>query len=290
MDTIKTSIADSTETSKRVSDFIEMGCSQEKFSNEAQTLNSMSSTVRNFGNIGTLCHGPVSSNDSAIYKDFSTTDNSLAAKHYYHRVDEYLKSDVPWTDVNVKAQREKEATVESLQCASAALSSTTGTCKFIKDEKEPSMIMDTPCPNFNLSSEIPTGGTCYDTERKHQRCFGDESASFPPIATVPQRSESCSPHLVNMNQPDQLATAQVRTDSRCGLASKGMLNFDAHAPQQVMIYKNEIPRWSILTSPAESQFWCQSTGVPEDPYPHPAYEGIQSSLLQRNSTPYTAFG
>ncbi|KAM4627627.1 progesterone receptor [Polymixia lowei] len=222
--------------------------------------------------------------------------NSLAVKQYYNRADEYLKSDsVPWTDY-VKVPRVKEATLESLQGASVRLSLSTGACKFIKDEEEPSVIMDTACPNFDLSSDMPALDSCYDTERKQQLGFGAETTNFTPTATGAPGLENSPGFLVDLNQPDQLTTVpQVRTDSRSGLSGKGMINFDAmtnaHLHQQLVVYKSEIPRWSNQTSTAEPQFWCQSAGGLEDPYSHGAYDGIlqNSVLAQRNSTVYAGF-
>ncbi|XP_071372459.1 progesterone receptor isoform X2 [Centroberyx affinis] len=237
MDTISTSIADSTDRSKRVSDLTEAGYGKIKLSNESLTC--MSSTVRNFGNIGALCHGPVANNDGANYKDCNIVDSSLAAKHYYGGADEYLKPDsVAWADY-VKVPRANEATLESVR-----FSLTAGACKLIKDEKEPSVIMDTPCPSFDLSSEIPALDACFDTDRKQQLGLGDgESMSFTPTAA---------------------------------------------APQQLMVYKREVPRWPMQTFPSEPPYWCQSPGVSEDPFTHSAYEGIQTSALSQRNT-YTAF-
>ncbi|XP_070761726.1 progesterone receptor isoform X2 [Enoplosus armatus] len=246
MSTISTSIADSTDTT--VSDLIEAGFSNTK-SNEPESKTCMSSSVRNFGNTGALIHVLNSSGDGAVFKDCNILDGSLAAKHFYDRSSEYLKCDsVPW-DEFVSVQRTNVASSESLPGASLSLSSTTGACKFIKDEKEPSVIMDTPCPNFDPSSEIPALDTCCDTDRKQQLGLSDGEA-----------------------------------DSRC--------NFDTnrHTTPQLTMYKNEVARWQIQTSPAEPQYWCQSAGVSEDPFIHSGYDGIQNQALsQRNPSPFSAF-
>uniref|UniRef100_A0A3B4Y275 Progesterone receptor n=1 Tax=Seriola lalandi dorsalis TaxID=1841481 RepID=A0A3B4Y275_SERLL len=220
MSTISTPIADSTDT--RVSDLME-------------SLTCMSSSVRNFGNGGTLIHGLNSSGDGAVFKD----------------------------------------------CASVSLSSTTGACKFIKDEKEPSVIMDTPCPTFERSSEIFPLDSCCDTDRKQQLGLSDcESTSFRSTPAGPPPGLEGSPNfLIDLNQSEQLS--QVRTDSRCALSGKTSINFDAntHAASQQMMYKNEAPRWQMQTSPAEPQYWCQSAGVTDDPFTHRGYDGIQNQAL-----------
>ncbi|KAM9358795.1 progesterone receptor [Symphorus nematophorus] len=241
-----TSIADSTDT--RVSDLIEAGYNTTKLPNEAQSLTCMSSSVRNFGNPGTLMNGLNSSSDGAVFKDCNILDGPLVPKHFYDRSSEYLKCDsVPWEEF-VNAQRTNGASTGSLPGANLSLSST-GACKFIKDEKEPSVIMDTPCPTFDPSSEIPVLDTCCDTDKK-------------------QRQQQ---HL--------------------GLR-KAVINFDAnrHTAPQLTMYKNEVPRWQMQTSPAEPQYWCQSAGVTEDPFTQSGYDGVQSQLLsQRNASPFSAF-
>ncbi|KAE8295011.1 Progesterone receptor [Larimichthys crocea] len=288
MSNINTSNADSTDA--RVNELIEAGYSNTKLPNEAPSLTCMSSSVRNFGNAGTLIHGLNLSGDGAVFKDCNI-DGSLDAKcNFYDRSSEYLKCDsVPWGDfVNV-------ASSESLHGATLSLSSAPGACKFIKDEKESSVIMDTPCPNFDPSSEMPALDTCCDTDTKQQLGLGDgESTSFMPTTVGPRPSLEGSPNfLIDLNQPEQLpALSQERTDSRCGLSGKAVISFDAnrHTATQLTMYKTEAPRWQVQMSPAESQYWCQSTGVTEDPFTHSGYDGIQSQTLsQRNPSPFSAF-
>ncbi|KAF7662848.1 hypothetical protein LDENG_00225290 [Lucifuga dentata] len=249
MNTITSSIADSTYT--RVSDLTEAGYSNTKLSKEVKSLACTSSSVRNFGTFGTLRgHGSSSSGDGETYKDCNVVDGSPAAK-YYDRADEYLKAETAsWEDYS-KVPRANVAASESLR-----LSSTSGVCKFIKDEKEPTVIMDTPCPNFDPSSEIPALDT-YDPSRKQQLAL-------------------------------DLSQSEVRTDSRCALSSK--VNFDpvANAVCQLPMYKNKHQRWTTQISPAEPQFW--SAGGPEDPFQQGAYEALQNpALSQRNPSPYSAF-
>lgn len=284
MITISTSIADSTDT--RVSELIEAGYST-KLSNEPPSLTCMSpSSVRNYGNAGTLVHGH-SSGDGAVFKDCNMLDGSLAAKHFFGRGTEFLKCDsVPWEDF-VKVQRTTVATSESLPGASLSLSSTTGACKFIKDENEPSVIMESPCPSFDPSSEIPDLDTCCDTDRK-QLGLGDGESAVPTPAL-----EGSPNFLIDLNQSEQMpllpnATLQ-RTDSRCGLSGKGVIEFDA-ANTQLAMYKPDVPRWQMQTSLGESQYWCHSAGMTEDPFPNNGYHGVQSqALTQRNLSPFTAF-
>ncbi|XP_059186402.1 progesterone receptor [Centropristis striata] len=285
MSTISTSIADSTNT--KVSDLIDVGYINNKLSNESQTLTSLSSSVRNFGNAGIAFHGVNSNSDGAVFKDYAILDGSLAGKHFYDRGSDYLKCDtVQWGDF-ARVQRTNVPTSEILSSASLSLSSTTAACKYIKDEKEPSVIMDTP--SFDPSAEIPALDTCCDTDRKQQLGLSDgESTSFTPPAACPRPGLEGSPNfLIDLNQPEPLpALSQVRTDSRSGLTGKAVVSFDAntHTSQQLM------PRWQMQTSPAEPQYWCQSAGLTEEQFTHSGYEGIQSqALTPRNHSPFSAF-
>ncbi|XP_075956862.1 progesterone receptor isoform X2 [Anarhichas minor] len=184
MSTTSTSSADSTDA--RVSGLIGSGFINAKVSNEPQSLTCMSSTARNFGNVGAPFHGLNSSSDGTVFKDCPMLDASPAVKQFYDRGGgEYMKCDgVLWEDF-AKVQRTNLAASESLPGRSLSLSSTTGAFKFIKDENEPSVIMDTTCPNFDPSSEIPVLDTCCDTDRKLVLTDG-ETTGFTPAAAGPR--------------------------------------------------------------------------------------------------------
>ncbi|XP_022044759.2 progesterone receptor isoform X2 [Acanthochromis polyacanthus] len=284
MDTISTSIADTTDTG--VSGLMEAGYSK------SNTKLSASSSVRNFGNAGTMIHGLNPSSDCVVFKDFTGLDTSLPPKYFYDRGSDFFKSDgVQWEDL-VKVQRTAVATSESLPGASLSLSSTSGACKFIKDEKEASVIMDTPCPNFDPSPEISALDTC-GTDRKQQLGLSEvESTSFTPATGVPRSGlEGSSNFFIDLNQSDQLGNP-IRTDSRCALPGKTVNNFDGSAQTsgQVAMYRSEVARWQTQTSPAEPQYWCQSVAVAGDPFAPSSYDVIQNQgLSQRNPSPFSAF-
>lgn len=290
MSTISTSIADSTDTI--VSGLIEAGYSNTKLPKEPQSLPCMSSSVRNFGNVGSLIRG-LTTSSGAVFKDYTILDGSLAAKPFYDRSSEYQKCDsVPWEDF-VNVQRTIVSPSESLPGASLSLSSTSAACKFIKDEEEPSVIMDTPCPNFDPLSEIPALDTSSEADRKQQLGLSEgESTRCAPAGPRPGL-EGSPDFLMDLNQTEQLpALSQARFDSRCGLSGKALINFGANAytAPQLTMYKNEVPRWPMQTSAAESQYWCQSAGGTEDPFTHSGYDGIQhQALSQRNPSPFSAF-
>nr|XP_019943490.1 PREDICTED: progesterone receptor [Paralichthys olivaceus] len=287
MITMGVAIVDSTDT--RVGDCSEAGYGNIKLPTEAQGLTCMPPSVRNFGNAGALIHGLHSSVEGDVFKDCNVLDGSIASKHFYDRGSEFLKCDsLPWEEF-VKVQRTDLATSESLPGAA-----TVGARKFIKDEKEPSGIMETPCPNFDPSPEIPALASCCDSYMKPQQLgLGDaESTSFGTAATAAPRSVlDASPNfLMDLNQPEQLsALGQARADSRCGSTGKTVINFDAnnHAAAQQPMFKNEVARWQM---PAEPQYWCQSAAVTDDPFTLGCYDGIQTqALTQRNHLPFAAF-
>lgn len=294
MSTMSTTIADSTETI--VGDLIEAGYSNSKLSNESQSLTFMSS-VRNFGNVaGTVIHGLNSSGDSAVFKDCNILDDSPVVKHFYDHSGGYLKGDnVPWEEF-VNVQGTIVASSEILPDGSLNLPSTTGACKFIKDEKETSVIMDTACPNFDPSSDIPTLDSCCDTDRKQQqlRLSDGNSTNFTMTTAGHRPGLDGSPNfLIDLNQSDQLpALGQVRTEPRSGLAGKAAANFDAsrHTALPLAMYKTDVPRWQTQTSPAEPQYWCQPPGETQDPYVHSGYNGIQSqAVVQRTPSTFSSF-
>uniref|UniRef100_G3PER2 Progesterone receptor n=1 Tax=Gasterosteus aculeatus aculeatus TaxID=481459 RepID=G3PER2_GASAC len=265
------SMADSAET--RVSGLIEASFINAKLSNESQPLTCMSSTARHFGNVGPLFHGvSTSGGDGPAFKDFAMQDAPPGVKQFYDRGGggEYLKCDgVPWEDF-ARVRRMNAATSESLPSASLSLSSSIAAFKFIKDEKEPSVIMESPCPSF------------------------DPSSGFAPGAVGPRAGLEGSPNfLVDPNQSEQLpALGQVRTNSRSGSSGKAVMNFeaDANMGQQLTVYKGEVPRWPAQTAPAEPQYWCQSAGVTEDLFTHGGYDGIQNqAMTHRNPAPFSAF-
>ncbi|XP_068172637.1 progesterone receptor [Antennarius striatus] len=292
MSTISTSIADSTDT--RLNGMTGAGYSNTKC-NDSQTLICVSSALRNFGNGGTVTHDLNTGDDATVFKQCNILDGSLVAKHFYDRSSEYLKcNSVPWEEF-ASVQGTNVASSESLPDGSLNLSTTTGDFKFIKDEKEPSVIMDTTCPNFDSSSEIPTIETSCETNRKQQLGLSNgESTSFTAATAVPRPAMEGSPNfLIDPNHSEHLPTfSQVRTDSRCGMSGMTAINFDAnrHTANQLMPYKNEVPRWPTQTPPAEPQYWCQSAGATEGAFTHSSYDGVQSqALAQRNPSPFSNF-
>ncbi|CAL8348836.1 unnamed protein product [Arctogadus glacialis] len=312
MDAVSTSLADSTESrdNTTISNLNDMGFSHVK----SPALTCVSTAVRHFGNIGTLLHQGAPLLDHDGYKECPLVDHPLALKqHSYGRVEEHLKTDnmnISWADY-VKVPRAKESTVQRLQAQRAS----TATCKFIKDEKEPSLIMDHPGgPGFGLPTEMAALDAFYDVEKKQPPPgFADDASSF--TSTSSQGIEGSPNFLVELNPLAPVVLPQVRTELRGGQPSKGIMpNFDAHMTnahahaqqqqhhhlqqqqqqqqhhhlQQLMVYKNEVPRWSFPTgNAADAQFWSQSAGLSDDLYPYGAHGASPAS--QRHSPSYSTF-
>ncbi|XP_068507323.1 progesterone receptor [Syngnathus scovelli] len=159
--------------------------------------------------------------------------------------------------------------------------------KFIKDEQEASVIMETPCPAFDALD-----GCAQDGRKQPHFGFEEpECARFAPVG--PRPAQEASPNfLVHMNPAEQIGQhGQAKADPRGGFARKGAaLHLDAGAPSpaHLAVYKSEVGRWQVpAVGPGEAQFWCQSAGVTEDPF---GYNGMHSqAVAQRNHTPFNAF-
>ncbi|XP_061136340.1 progesterone receptor [Syngnathus typhle] len=159
--------------------------------------------------------------------------------------------------------------------------------KFIKDEQEASVIMETPCPAFDALD-----GCAQDGRKQPHFSFEEpECARFAPVG--PRPAQEASPNfLVHMNPAEQMGQhGQAKADPRGGFARKGAaLHLDAGTPSpaHLAVYKSEVGRWQVpAVGPGETQFWCQPAGVTQDPF---GYNGMHSqAVAQRNHTPFNAF-
>uniref|UniRef100_A0A3P9IL80 Progesterone receptor n=1 Tax=Oryzias latipes TaxID=8090 RepID=A0A3P9IL80_ORYLA len=277
------SITDSTES--RVNGLIEAGYSRSsaKLSAESRSPGCLSS-VRNFGNSGALIHGLSSGGECAVFKDCNILE---ASKQFYERNSEFLKSEnAPWEDF-VKVQR--AATGGGSE---TLLGSTSAACKLIKDEKEPTVIMDTPCSSFDPSPEISALDICCDGDRKQNLALGEsEQAGFGSATAVVRPGLDGSPNfLIDLNRSDQLLSPARTDSSRCALVGKPAVSFDSNSNAQQVMFKTEAARWQMHSSPAEPQFWCQSAGTNEESFTASGYDGFQNqSLIQRNPSPFSGF-
>ncbi|XP_055022829.1 progesterone receptor isoform X1 [Boleophthalmus pectinirostris] len=280
MSDISTAIVDSTET--RGSASIENGYSNIKLTNnEVHFL----SSVRNYGSTGALVHSVnVSGSGEPVFKEFNLLDAPATSKPFLDRGNsEYLKCDsVPWEDF---VKRTSAAANQS------AILSTS--CKYIKDEKEPSVIMNSPCTSFDAPADLSALDTCCEPQRKQPLGLPEsEPNTYSPGAPRSVQDGSTN-FLIDLSSSDPLV--QVRTESRSSLSGKPLVSFDVSAhtspPQHSQaMFKSEVSRWPMHTTPVEPHFWSQSQGVSEEPYTHAPYESIPSqSLVQRNPSPFSTF-
>lgn len=269
-----TPAADSTD--KRASTSMENGYNNIKIpNNDVQFLN----PVRNFGSTGTLVHTLNGSGGEPVFKDCNLLCASAPSKHFLERGSgEYLKCDaVPWEDFV------KRTSVASNQPLSLSTS-----CKYIKDEKEPSVIMDAPCSSFDAGPvDMRALDTCCEPQRKPQLALSeDEPNSFTSVVPRPVQVGSPS-FLIDLNQPAPLN--QLRTESRCSLSGKALVSFDASAHTSPSLHQQAMSRWQMHTNPTEPHYWGQPTGS-EEPFTHGAFEGIHNqALTQRNPSPFSTF-
>uniref|UniRef100_H2U8X4 Progesterone receptor n=1 Tax=Takifugu rubripes TaxID=31033 RepID=H2U8X4_TAKRU len=281
-----TSAADSTDT--RMSN---LAGHHNKISMEPQSVACMSSSVRNFGEGSAPIH-----DDRGAFRDCNILDDSLVGKHFYDRNSEFLKCDnVAWEDL-INIQETNGSSSETLPGTSLRMPSKTGACKFIKDERDASVLMDSACPNFEPSPDIPALDTCCDTDKKQQLGLsGAESTSFPAVSPAPPRPglDGLPNFLVDLNQPEQLrAAGQKKAESRCDYPGKAAASFDTNRPSvaHLSMYNGDVTRWTNQTSLAEPQYWCQPAGLTEDAFLHNAYDGIQNqTAAQRNLSSLSAF-
>ncbi|XP_067245843.1 progesterone receptor isoform X1 [Chanodichthys erythropterus] len=251
MDTVNTSLADSTEMRIEVSNLME------KYTDVSFGHGSVS--VRNFGHAGSLrgC-APGTSSDSL--DQLSMLDLPLGTKTYTDHVDEFLKIETgQWS---AKALLPKETAFPE--------------SSFIKDEKEQSLIMEPPNTDFDISALESS----YDSIERKQLCgFIEEySALLSSQAAQQVVVDSSSNFQLDMNQSTLVLPPPRRVSPSFG---RGMLNFDGTSAAPMMS-KSDISKW---VSPASSPFWYQSTNVNDE---HAGYSSADG-VIPRSQTVYSAF-
>ncbi|XP_062408691.1 progesterone receptor [Sardina pilchardus] len=245
MERINSSVLDSS-TGKRVNDFLEKypDAGSDHATDCKETMVCFPTGMSSFANVATLCTEPESISDSVALKGMS---DKVFNKKYSDRADDYIKSEHdPWIPTG-EFQMKQSVSPESSQSSSASIASQGDTSKFIKDEREPSLIMD---PDFGLTSNVSAMNSCYNG-KKQQFDFMVEVPSFPSHSTGQQASQ-----------------------------------------QHLFMCKNEMSRWPLQSSTADSQVWCQPMGMTEEQHHQSAYssaDGINTGFLQRSSNTYSTY-
>lgn len=286
MENINSSVVDSC-TGKRVNDFIDKYTDvggDRATGKEPETTVCISTSLSSFGNVTTLCTQPDSINDSVVVKGITSTDKMFTDKSYN---DDFVKPEHdPW--ISNKPFPMKSLSPESSQ---SSLASQGDMCKFIKDEKETSLIMDPRGSDFDITSNVSTMNSCYNNGKK-QYDFMVDVPPFPSHSTGQQVVLSSSPTIfVDLNQSNaRQPFSEMRGDS-----GKGMINYDVintqSSQQHLFVCKNEVSRWPLQSSTADSQVWCQSVGMTDEQHHQAAYspDGINTGYLQRSSNTYNTF-
>uniref|UniRef100_A0A673LF81 Progesterone receptor-like n=1 Tax=Sinocyclocheilus rhinocerous TaxID=307959 RepID=A0A673LF81_9TELE len=255
MDTVNTSLADSTEMRTGISSLME------KFTDECFGHGRVSE--RNFGDAGFLRSSAPGSSSDAL-DQLSLLDLPIGTKTYTDHMDDFLK-------------------VESGQWSAKALlpkDSNVSESSFIKDENEQSLIMEPPNTDFDLGLNISAFESCYDPAEKKQQCeFIEESSALLSSQAAQQVAvDSSSNFQLDMNQSKLVLPPQRRVSPSFG---RGMLNFDGTSAA-TMMPKTDISKW---ISPKDSPFWYQSTIMNEE---HAGYSS-PDGFISRSHTVYTAF-
>ncbi|KAG5269478.1 hypothetical protein AALO_G00202460 [Alosa alosa] len=274
-------------TGKRVNDFIEKypDAGGDNATGYKETTVCFSTGLSSFGNVTTLCTEPESISESVVLK--CVTDK-VFNKKYSDRTEEYIKSEHdPW-NLSKSFQMKQSVSPESSQSSSASTALQGDMCKFIKDEKEPSLIMDPHGSDLDLTSNVSATNSCYNNGKKQQFDFMVDVPSFPSHSNG---QLSSSPNIfVDLNQ------SNARQPFPESVSGKGMVNYDVinqqASQQHLFICKNEMSRWPLQSSTADSQVWGQPMGMTEEQHHQAAYsstDGINTGFLQRPSNNYTTY-
>ncbi|KAI1903788.1 hypothetical protein AGOR_G00030820 [Albula goreensis] len=276
-------------------------------SDDIQSLSSVAIPTRNFGNSDTLPCAPGLGADGAIWKDFAVPGNSVISKDTRENPETATKGEnLTWevAPISHEVTQAKETTVlpatvpkESLNQTSASASGLT-----IKDEEQSMLIMEPPSSDFCLyTANIPTLNPSYVTTRTQQLgyCEDMETSAHPSTPTQKvslDTPEYCGDLSLDNTLP-HIPSIKADPSGFLSFTGEGILNSESTGYAQQGLqplpgHKSEPFRWSISSAPADSQFWCPSTGLSEDHsqmgYLSPA--GIRSACARYTSSDtYSAY-
>lgn len=259
MDTVNTSLADSTEFMTGVSELME------KYTDEILGHGKVS--ARNFGEPGSLrSSAPASSAETVA--ELSVLD---LPKPYIDHMDEFLKVEPgQWRVTSRKAPKD---TFDP--------ESSSGMGGFIKEEQEQSLILEHPSTDFDLGINIRDLESCCDPDNKQPRGYIEDSTTLLSSQGAQQVLDSSSNFQLDVSQSNALGLPPQRRASPS--LGGGMVNFNGRSASPIMA-KTDISKWVIQQSPADSPFWYQSTNVNKE---HAGYS--PDSFIQRTQTGYGVF-
>ncbi|KAI2653935.1 Progesterone receptor [Labeo rohita] len=250
MDTVNTSLADSTEMRTGISSLMET-LKEGSFGHGRVS-------VRNFGDAGSLRSTPPGSSGDAL-DQLSLLDLPLGTKTYTDHMDEFLKVETGQWSAKTLLPSETDVSESA----------------FVKEENEQCLIMEPPNPDFDLGLNISALESCYDPGERKQQCeFIEESSALLSSQAVQQVAVDSSSNF----QFDMDQSALVLPHAR-RVFSPSVLNFDGTSAASMMS-KTDVSKW---ISPADSPFWYQSTNEE-----HAGYSPADR-FIPRAQTAYTAF-
>ncbi|KAL0168894.1 hypothetical protein M9458_037116 [Cirrhinus mrigala] len=252
MDTVNTSLADSTEMRTGISSLMET------FTDGSFGHGRVS--VRNFGDSGSLRSTQPGSSGDAL-DQLSLLDLPLGTKSYTDHMDEFLKVETGQWSAKTLLPNETDVSESA----------------FVKEENEQSLIMEPPNADFDLGLNISALESCYDPAERKQQCeFIEESSALLSSQAVQQVVvDSSSNFQFDMDQSALVLPPARRVFSPS--LGRGMLNFDGTGAA-TMMSKTDVSKW---ISPADSPFWYQSTNE--------ELAGYADGFIPRSRTAYTAF-
>lgn len=295
MDSINSTVIDSCNATKRETNFIEkypgVAGDSAAVCKDSETTVCISTGLSSFGSVTSLGVEAEAVSDSAILKDFSAADKMFSSKSYSERADDFVKSS-PWIPSKVFPTK-LSASPESSQSSLASTPSQGEMCKFIKDEQEPSLIMDPRASDFDVTSNVPAVNSCYNNSKKGQFDFMVDVPSFPSYSAGQQVVLSSSPTIfVDLNQSTaRQPYSEIRGEPGKGMASYDMINTPS-SQQHLFVCKSEVPRWPLQQSSADGQVWCQSVEVTDDqhhPVTYSSPDGFNAGYLQRSPHTYSTY-
>ncbi|XP_061072775.1 progesterone receptor [Conger conger] len=208
---------------------------------------SVSSTMRNSGNVDTMCHGANSTNDRKVGKTVSVVEN--AATYNIRELGRKEPKHFPWT-ASLTDTTELALPPGAKASLSGATASSVGICKFIKDEQQSPTLTENTLAYFQLSGNITTLNNSYGE---------DSSAHLPAHVFTDCNRTNILPPVPKITEGPFSLPYPVDE-----VANSSLTRYGQQSPQSSLMYKSEFSKLSIVPLSTESQNWCQSAGRSEE--------------------------
>ncbi|KAJ8405910.1 hypothetical protein AAFF_G00313470 [Aldrovandia affinis] len=271
-------------------------------SNNTQSLSSVPVPMRNFGITDVLSCAPGSGIDGGIWKDFAALGNSVISKDSCELGEISTKTENLTWEVTPLCREETHAKETVALPATVPRESFSGTHISatgisIKDEQQALLIMEPQSSDFcPYTTNIPPLNPSYVTARTQQLGYSEDADtsahSSPPKQHISLDTARYSADLRLDNPLPHIPNMKVDPNGFPSFAGEGILNsgsigYAQKALQSLPVLKSEHFRLSMSSLSADSQYWCQSTGLSEDPQPQIDYlspAGIHNTCAKYGST------